>query len=453
MRKSIRLSALLMVICMVLSLLPLGAFAATRISAVTITGLDAPVLSETPDYTVGVSTTPANAASAVRVDWYIYNAESNSVDMLPTDYRFAVGDEVYAYVQITAADGYTFGEKGTYYTGAVNMKDYDAQYPAQVLDSNFLGVFTKDYRIVAETAGELITAVSVADVDMPIAGESPDFEGTVTAMPADALAEAEVEWWMYDFEAQEDVRLGTDHVFAEDQLVKVRIHMVPKAGYRFGTPLDTYAGTVTIPYEEEKELLEIQADGSMYVNVGEWYVPSVSVGKFVDVPDGEWFTDAVAWAVDQGVTTGVDEYHFAPDEGCTRAQAVTFLWRAAGKPEPTLTECAFADVDVNGYYYKAVLWAVENGITTGTDETHFEPDAVCTRAHIVTFLYRTLKGAVSETAGNPFVDVPAGEWYTAAVLWAAENGVTTGVDAEHFEPEGTCIRSQIVTFIYRAVAK
>jgi hypothetical protein len=163
--------------------------------------------------------------------------------------------------------------------------------------------------------------------------------------------------------------------------------------------------------------------------------------------------EPIGWAVEKGITYGMTDTEFAPDTNCTRAQAVTFLWRAAGKPEPTVTECAFVDVDVNEYYYKAVLWAVETGVTTGTDATHFEPEAVCTRAHIVTFLYRALEGSVSETAANPFEDVPVGEWYTDAVLWAAENGVTTGVDENHFDPDGTCIRSQIVTFIYRAMAE
>ncbi len=453
MRKSIRFCALLLTLCMVLALLPVSVFAATKIAAVTITGLDEPVLNGTPDYTIEVSSTPANAIAASRVDWYIYNMETEDIDELSADHSFAVGDVVYAFVQLQANDGYTFGDAETYYTGAVNMENYDTDYPAQVLDTYLLGVFTTDFYIVTEATGEQITEISVSDLDAPVVGEKPDFEATVTTQPADAIAASEVLWAIYDEATDGALILGAEHVFAEGEMVAALLYVEPKEGYSFGTPLETYTGTVLTPYSEEKVLYEVEADGSMYIYIGEWTLAAEPVGGFVDVPEGEWYTDAVRWAVENGVTTGVDETHFAPDEGCTRAQAVTFLWRAAGKPEPTATECAFEDLDVTQYYYKAVLWAVENGITNGTDATHFEPDEVCTRAHIVTFLYRALKGTVGEAASHPFEDVPAGEWYTDAVLWAAENGVTTGTDATHFEPESTCIRSQIVTFIYRAMAE
>ena len=173
---------------------------------------------------------------------------------------------------------------------------------------------------------------------------------------------------------------------------------------------------------------------------------------FVDVDRSEdsWSHEPIDWAVEKGVTNGVDKTHFAPDDSCTRAQAVTFLWRAAGSPEAETTTCDFVDVPQDAYYYKAVLWAVENGITNGVDKTHFDPAATCTRAHIVTFLFRAEKGEAG--SDNPFVDVPADQWYTEAVLWAAANGVTNGVDDTHFAPMTDCTRAQIVTLLYRAEA-
>ena len=172
--------------------------------------------------------------------------------------------------------------------------------------------------------------------------------------------------------------------------------------------------------------------------------------RFVDVPAGEWFTDAVAWAVARGVTNGTDESHFSPDDPCTRAQTVTFLWRAAGSPEIAGTASRFEDVEVGGYYEKAVAWAVENGVTTGVDATHFSPDATVTRAENVVFLHRFAKARAA--SAKVFDDVAPDAWYAEAVAWAAENGVTTGVDATHFAPDNNCARAQIVTFLYRLLA-
>ena len=169
----------------------------------------------------------------------------------------------------------------------------------------------------------------------------------------------------------------------------------------------------------------------------------------VDRSPDSWYHEAVDWAVVAKVTNGTSPTTFSPDNACTRAQAVTFLYRAMGEPAVNATSCDFVDVPTDAYYYKAVLWAVENGITNGTDPTHFSPDATCTRAHIVTFLFRAEKG----TAGtaNPFVDVPAGQWYTDAVLWANAKGITNGTDPTHFSPMNDCTRAQIVTFLWRDV--
>ena len=180
--------------------------------------------------------------------------------------------------------------------------------------------------------------------------------------------------------------------------------------------------------------------------------PAELVNPFTDVHTTDYFYDPVLWAyyhVPQ-VTTGTTPTTFSPDKTCTRAQVVTFLWRAKGCPEPTMTESPFSDVqDPSQYYYKAVLWAVENGITSGTSATTFSPGNGCTRAQVVTFLWRTEGKPAPAVTENPFSDVPAGEYYTDAVLWAVGKGVTTGTSADKFSPDKTCTRGQIVTFLYR----
>ena len=169
---------------------------------------------------------------------------------------------------------------------------------------------------------------------------------------------------------------------------------------------------------------------------------------FYDVPNGAYFYEAVKWAVENGITTGVGNDLFAPEQPCTRAQIVTFLWRAAGSPEPKGTAADMTDVVPGSYYAKAVAWAVENGITTGTAEGTFSPDATCTRAQAVTFLARAQNAKA--TGKTAFSDVPADSYFADAVAWAQANGVTTGTSETTFSPDNDCTRAQIVTFLYRA---
>ena len=168
---------------------------------------------------------------------------------------------------------------------------------------------------------------------------------------------------------------------------------------------------------------------------------------FYDVPNGAYFYEAVKWAVENGITTGVGNDLFAPEQPCTRAQIVTFLWRAAGSPEPK-TASSFTDVPVSAYYAKAVAWAVENGITNGMTATEFAPDATCTRGQSVTFLYRALKGTASGSTN--FTDVASDAFYADAISWAVANNVTNGTSNTTFSPNADCTRAEIVTFLYRA---
>ncbi|MBE6932816.1 MAG: hypothetical protein E7464_05515 [Ruminococcaceae bacterium] len=173
---------------------------------------------------------------------------------------------------------------------------------------------------------------------------------------------------------------------------------------------------------------------------------------FTDVKAGAYYYDPVLWAVNEGITTGTGNgTTFSPDMNCTRAQVVTFLWRAAGSPKPTSSYNPFRDVKAGAYYYDAVLWAVEKGITTGTGNgTTFSPDMSCTRSQVVTFLHRSAGTPAPTSSRNPFRDVASNAYYYNAVLWAVEKGITTGTgDGTTFTPEMVCSRGQIVTFLYR----
>ena len=225
----------------------------------------------------------------------------------------------------------------------------------------------------------------------------------------------------------------------------VTITVTPESGY--------VTGSVTVRDSKGNALAVKALGGGKYsftMPAGAVTVEATftkSAPDFTDVKAGKWYTDAIAWAVGQGITNGVGNGLFAPGEGCTRGQIVTFLWRAAGSPEPKELS-GFADVGASKFYAKAVAWAVENGITTGTAAESFEPNAVCTRAQAVTFLCRALGAAAEGGAG--FTDVKGGQWYSDAIAWAVESGVTNGVGDGLFAPDEGCTRAQIVTFLFRA---
>ena len=227
------------------------------------------------------------------------------------------------------------------------------------------------------------------------------------------------------------VKAGADQTFT----------IAPSAGYIVSSVLvdGTDVGAVT---------------SYTFKNVTENHTIEASFEKpanpFVDLTESAYYYDSVQWAVANGITNGKDATHFDPDGTCTRAQAVTFLWRAAGQPEPTMTEMPFNDVRPGSYYEKAVQWAVEKGITNGTNATTFSPDAKCTRAQIVTFLWRATGQPEPTMTEMPFNDVRPGSYYEKAVQWAVEKGITNGTNATTFSPDAKCTRAQIVTFLYRA---
>ena len=221
------------------------------------------------------------------------------------------------------------------------------------------------------------------------------------------------------------------------------ILMSANARYRV-LDVGTMAVTHQDPWEEAPA-----TEKHNYVRV-ELLAPEQPANPFEDVAEGQYYYDPVLWAVKEGITKGVDDTHFEPNGDTTRAQIVTFLWRTAGMPEPKTTKNPFSDVPGDAYYAKAVLWAAENGITVGVDKTHFAPHQVCSRGEFVTFLYR-FQNSPKVSGKNPFDDVGKDSYYYDAVLWAAENGVTKGTSETHFSPAQRCTRGETVTFLYRAM--
>ena len=207
------------------------------------------------------------------------------------------------------------------------------------------------------------------------------------------------------------------------------------------------------PKQEDKPTTTGDGYASPIVNIEAIEVPltdgTTIVLPFLDVPQDAYYTAAVAWAYSNDITGGVADDRFDPLATCTRSQMVTFLWRAAGCPEPTGTASGFSDVAAGSWYEKAVAWAVENKITDGVGDGRFDPNGIVNRAQAVTFLYRA-KGAPATTAGESFTDVGSGEFYTDAVAWAVANDVTNGVGDNAFAPNANCVRGQTVTFLYRA---
>ena len=253
----------------------------------------------------------------------------------------------------------------------------------------------------------------------------------------------------YAIEVGKDIRNGT--VTANRRYAErgdtVTITVKPDDGFK----LDD----LTVTDKNGKELKLTDKGNGKYtftmpagkVEINAAFVKEVETSPFSDVSTSAYYYEAVKWAQEKGITGGIGNGLFGPNQPCTRAQIVTFLWRAAGSPEPK-TMSSFADVSMDAYYAKAVAWAVENGITTGTGDGKFSPDATCTRAQSVTFLFRAIGKLVDSKA--EFSDVLADSYYANAVAWAVENGVTNGIGDGLFGPDNSCTRAQIVTFLYRA---
>ena len=248
----------------------------------------------------------------------------------------------------------------------------------------------------------------------------------------------------------------SDHNYFTADISGMTVTVAPADGLKPGTYKDTiyvYTETgathfiyVTLTVTEKSADAD-QPQGDLPF----WLPAAIGSNPFSDVAGGAYYNEAVRWAVKNGIASGTDAKHFSPDAACTRGQAVTFLWRAAGCPAPTLAENPFADVKPTDYCYDAVLWAVQTGVAKGMSASTFSPDAACTRGQIVTFLYRAA-GSPSGYANSGYTDVPETSYCAAPVAWAVALRVTSGTSAITFSPDALCTRAQIVTFLYRANA-
>ena len=212
-----------------------------------------------------------------------------------------------------------------------------------------------------------------------------------------------------------------------------------------GHTFELFQGTIYYPGNNPTWTEDIVGESNSWRT----WIPYI-VNPFEDVTSSDYYYEPVLWALEKSITDGTSDTEFSPDDFCTRGQVVTFLWRAAGEPKAASKVNPFVDVKSTDYYYDAVLWAVEKGITDGMDDTHFEPKGDCSRSQVVTFLYRAFGEPPVGNAGDPFVDVPAADWFTAPVLWAVKEGITDGVTETEFRPKDVCKRGQVVTFLYRA---
>ena len=234
----------------------------------------------------------------------------------------------------------------------------------------------------------------------------------------------------------------------------VRISVKPAEGYKLDKirALDANSNELVLIVGSAGEYSFVMPESRVTVSAGFVKIEEEKPVEFADVKAEDYYFDAVQWAAKNGITDGITEDHFGSDMLCTRAQIITFLWRAAGSPEPKNSENPFADFDSGDYYFKAVLWAIEQGITNGTSEDRFSPDDTCTRAQSAAFLYRAA-GSPEVDGESGFVDVESEAYYAAAVAWAEKNGITEGIGNDLFGTDHHCTRAQIVTFLYRSMAK
>ena len=319
-------------------------------------------------------------------------------------------------------EGWTF--EGWYPTLSFNTK-YDFSTPV-----------TESFTLYAKWSELQAIPEIRLSIEEPRAGEKP---GKFLSGLSDPYTLDVLYWYLYESPYPQ---MGPQDTFVAGKIYSVRLRLRAKTGYLIDDSTKVYVNGVLAPIRFSPDPGDVEF---------QFVIPQNN--PFVDVKEGAFYYDAVLWAVNATpqITAGTDKTHFSPNATCTRAQIVTFLWRAYGCQAPSSTVCPFNDVKTDAYYYDAVLWAVEKGITNGVSTTKFGTNDPCKREHAVTFLWRAEGGPMPGSSVNPFTDVKSGAYYYDAVLWAVENGVTNGTSATTFSPAQNCKRSEIVTFLYRAM--
>ena len=331
-------------------------------------------------------------------------------------------------VELTVAGVPTEGKLAVTCDNDITVNEKDGKYTAQLPNA------TKDYTFTAKYTGtdNYNDVEKSCKVSVTYKGSSHHSSSTSNTVSASTASNGKV---------------SLDKSTAKKGDT-VTVTVTPNAGYQLDklTVTDAKGKTVDVTKKSDGKFTFTMPDSK--VEIKAVFAKEVKTSPFDDVSTDAYYNQAVQWAQEKGITDGISSDLFGPKQPCTRSQIVTFLWRAAGSPEPKGTAAGMTDVVPGSYYAKAVAWAVENGITTGTAEGTFSPDATCTRAQAVTFLARAQNAKA--TGKTAFSDVPADSYFADAVAWAQANGVTTGTSETTFSPDNDCTRAQIVTFLYRA---
>ena len=380
----------------------------SNIRSVNVDGIGTPVIGKAPS-TINTATTDAAGAYIDKVVWTYYSNEmGGSWINMSAGKVFEAGKRYMAVVEVKHEDGYSF---------ALNREDMQGFINGNkaIISPNY-----ENFQLPLEL--EYTPVTTPAFTTQPESTEAP--EGGTGFVN-----------WNLNFEPSklEILRYNGDRPSDNYETLSVRTRSA-----LVEPSTDAYCIRA---YYNDKE----------YVDSAKFHVYKMNPeAPFYDVPADSFYNDPVIWAVENGITNGVSNLLFGSNDSCLRAHVVTFLHRTAGNPEPSSTKNPFTDVKSSDFFYKPVLWAVEKGITNGTSATTFGSYDTCNRAAVVTFLWRAKGSPEPKSTNNPFVDVKSTDFFYKAVLWAVENGITNGIDATHFGPTNGCNRAQVVTFLYRA---
>jgi len=380
----------------------------SNIRSVNVDGIGTPVIGKAPS-TINTATTDAAGAYIDKVVWTYYSNEMGGSWLnMPAGKVFEAGKRYMAVVEVKHEDGYSFALNREDMYGSINGNK-------AVLSTNY-----ENFQLALEL--EYTPVTTPAFTTQPQSTEAPEGgSGFVN--------------WILNFEPSklEILRYDGD-----------------RPSYNYET-LSVRTRSALVEPSTDAYCIRAYYNDKDYVDSAKFHVYKMNPeAPFYDVPADSFYNDPVIWAVENGITNGVSNLLFGSDDSCLRAQVVTFLHRAAGNPEPSSTKNPFTDVKTSDFFYKPVLWAVEKGITNGTSATTFGSYDTCNRAAVVTFLWRAKGSPEPTSTKNPFVDVKSADFFYKAVLWAVENGITNGIDATHFGPTNGCNRAQVVTFLYRA---
>lgn len=393
-------------------------------NSVVIRDIDPPVHGTTPDRT---GTAP-HGLEITKIQYFKNRDRSEEFNGTFDAVKHAGEDCIVLGIELKAMQGYTFNPA----TLLVHCNGQLSNGYVTRDDGKYVYVF--NLTVVPKE----ITDINITDIDIPVHGATPDRTGTASeGIEITKIQYVKASDRSGEFEGTFD---ATKHVGKD--YIELGVEIKAKPGYSFDRPAVWCNGTLSTGRVD-------RGDGK-YCYVFPLVITEGFDNPFVDVKESDYFYSAVAWAVMSGVTSGVDATHFGPNKTCTRAQAVSFIYRAAGSPAINkATGNPFKDVKESDYFYNAVLWAVENGVTAGMSADTFAPHSNCTRSQIVSFIHRWAGAPKVKNAANPFTDVKESHWFYDAVLWAVENNITAGMSATTFAPNNKCTRGQIVCFLER----